>query len=381
MSLLIKEDYIHYLWKMKLLTLHKFTGKNGNHIEVIDVGVHNEQNSGPDFLMASIRINDVVWHGHVEIHVMASDWYKHQHHKDKNYDNVILHVVYKNDKPVVQNGFLIPTVEILEGFDWLHYSNYLNFFKHRRAILCSRDLKNEYLNDYKQQQRKVFFGRIERKSYVKLGTFHQDIFNKLVARVFGGNTNGDHFEALLARHTEQIENQNNSVQLPIKIKDLAPKWPIQSVSELDWVRKGHRPQSNANKRLDEWQLFLKNYRIEEEIAYIGQKIDVAATIMRLKSKLKGKHSNFIIDNLIINALLPYLYRCSILSAQTIDASEWIKIYQNLPAEDNKITREWQKIGLEIKNAYESQACLEIYQQFCVRKQCLTCQVGKKILCK
>ena len=381
MSLLIKEDYIHYLWKMKLLTLHKFAGKNGNHIEVIDVGVHNEQNSGPDFLMASIRINDVVWHGHVEIHVMASDWYKHQHHKDKSYDNVILHIVYKNDKPVVQNGFLIPTVEILDDFDWLHYSNYLNFFKHRRAILCSRDLKNAYLNEYKQQQRKVFFGRIERKSYVKLGTFHQDIFNKLVARVFGGNTNGDHFEALLARHTEQIENENNSVQFPLKIKNLATQWPIQSVSELDWVRKGHRPQSNANKRLDEWQLFFKNYRIEEEIAYIGQKIDVTATIMRLKSKLKGKHSNFIIDNLIINALLPYLYRCSILSAQTIDPSEWIKIYQNLPAEDNKITREWQKIGLEIKNAYESQACLEIYQQFCVRKQCLTCQVGKKILCK
>ena len=381
MSLLIKEDYIHYLWKMKLLTLHKFTGKNGNHIEVIDVGVHNEQNSGPDFLMASIRINDVVWHGHVEIHVMASDWYKHQHHKDKNYDNVILHVVYKNDKPVVQNGFLIPTVEISEGFDWLHYSNYLNFFKHRRAILCSRDLQKGYLNEYKEQQRKVFFGRLERKSYVKQGTFHHDIFNKLVARVFGGNTNGDHFEALLARHTEQIENQNNSVQFPLTIKNLAPQWPIQSVSELDWVRKGHRPQSNANKRLDEWQLFFKNYRIEEEIAYIGQKIDVTATIMGLKSKLKGKHSNFIIDNLILNALLPYLYRCSILSAQTIDPSEWIKIYQNLPAEDNKITREWQKIGLEIKNAYESQACLEIYQQFCVRKQCLTCQVGKKILCK
>ena len=103
--------------------------------------------------------------------------------------------------------------------------------------------------------------------------------------------------------------------------------------------------------------------------------------MRLKSKLKGKHSNFIIDNLILNALLPYLYRCSILSTQTVDTLEWIKIYQNLPAEDNKITREWQKTGLEIKNAYESQACLEIYQQFCVRKQCLTCQVGKKILCK
>jgi hypothetical protein len=53
----------------------------------------------------------------------------------------------------------------------------------------------------------------------------------------------------------------------------------------------------------------------------------------------------------------------------------------LPPENNKVTREWRKIGLPIKNAYESQACLEIYQQFCKRKQCLACEVGKKIFFK
>ena len=89
----IKEEYIHYLWKNKLLLIYKLKLINGESIHVLDVGNHNENESGPDFLMASIKIDGVVWHGHVEIHVKASDWYKHQHHKDKNYNNVILHLV------------------------------------------------------------------------------------------------------------------------------------------------------------------------------------------------------------------------------------------------------------------------------------------------
>ena len=113
----IKEEYIHYLWKNKLLLIYKLKLINGESIHVLDVGNHNENESGPDFLMASIKIDGVVWHGHVEIHVKASDWYKHQHHKDKNYNNVILHLVCTKDKDILQNGQLIPTVEIQELID------------------------------------------------------------------------------------------------------------------------------------------------------------------------------------------------------------------------------------------------------------------------
>ena len=90
MKIAIKEEYIHYLWKNKLLLANALKLKNGEEINVIDIGVHNENQSGPDFLMASIKINKLVWHGHVEIHVNSSDWYHHQHHKDSNYNNVIV---------------------------------------------------------------------------------------------------------------------------------------------------------------------------------------------------------------------------------------------------------------------------------------------------
>ena len=103
--------------------------------------------------------------------------------------------------------------------------------------------------------------------------------------------------------------------------------------------------------------------------------------MRLRNKLNAHYSSFILNNIIINALIPFLYNYSIINGHAINSIALINAYKNLPAENNKVTREWRKIGLPIKNAYESQACLEIYEQFCKRKQCLTCEVGKKIFFK
>ena len=54
-------------------------------------------NAGPDFLNARLRIGDTTWAGNVEIHINSSDWIKHQHQKNKAYNNVILQVVYQND--------------------------------------------------------------------------------------------------------------------------------------------------------------------------------------------------------------------------------------------------------------------------------------------
>ena len=65
-------------------------------VEIIFPGFYNT-NSGPDFLNAKIKIEQILWVGNLEIHVKSSDWYVHQHEKDSNYDAVILHVVWEDD--------------------------------------------------------------------------------------------------------------------------------------------------------------------------------------------------------------------------------------------------------------------------------------------
>ena len=60
-----------------------------------------------------VRIDGTIWAGNIEMHVFSSDWRKHKHQHDSAYDNVILHVVYEDDKPVLDNGNIpIPTLEL-----------------------------------------------------------------------------------------------------------------------------------------------------------------------------------------------------------------------------------------------------------------------------
>lgn len=80
----------------------------------MELGTHNLL-TGPDFFNAKIRINDQLCAGNVEIHIQSYDWYRHNHEKDPNYNNVILHVVWEDDIPVLRsNGSLVPTLELKE---------------------------------------------------------------------------------------------------------------------------------------------------------------------------------------------------------------------------------------------------------------------------
>ena len=100
----MKEDFLHYLWTYQLFDISKLTTVKKEPISVLKVGLHNH-NSGPDFLNAKLEIDSQLWFGNIEIHVKSSDWYLHQHESDKNYDAVILHVVWEFDEwDLVGNG-------------------------------------------------------------------------------------------------------------------------------------------------------------------------------------------------------------------------------------------------------------------------------------
>lgn len=112
------EQLLHYTWKHKLFPLKPLLTASGENIEIIDTGLPN-LNAGPDFFNAKVKIGDVVWVGNVEIHLHSSDWKRHGHHTDKNYDSVILHVASHIDAEISRSdGTLIPQME-------LHYPPYL----------------------------------------------------------------------------------------------------------------------------------------------------------------------------------------------------------------------------------------------------------------
>jgi hypothetical protein len=90
------ERLLHTAWADLAFTLSGLTTTAGDRLEIVDQGCLNT-GSGPDFSLACLRIGGIRLCGNVEIHLRASDWYRHGHHKDPAYNNVILHTVLEDD--------------------------------------------------------------------------------------------------------------------------------------------------------------------------------------------------------------------------------------------------------------------------------------------
>jgi hypothetical protein len=91
------EHLLHLLWQRQDLLRQPLMALNHPSITVYRPGRWS-RSRGPDFLDAKLRLNDdSIRVGAVEVHVWASDWFRHGHNLDPAYTSVLLHVVWHND--------------------------------------------------------------------------------------------------------------------------------------------------------------------------------------------------------------------------------------------------------------------------------------------
>ena len=139
--MLFTEDFLHYVWKFRLYDRTGLLTTDGDELEIFSAGIHNTD-SGPDFHNARIRVADTVWAGNVEVHLSSSDWQKHKHTVDSAYNNVILHVVYRDDIPLILgDGRQVPTL-VLENRipDGLYNRYHQLIFGNQVIIPCEANI-------------------------------------------------------------------------------------------------------------------------------------------------------------------------------------------------------------------------------------------------
>ena len=133
----MKEFGLQRIWEKLAFQPHHLATDNGHPLQIINQGEWNHQN-GPDFLNAEILLNGIRCFGAVEIHVNASDWYLHNHHKDPRYNGVILHVVWQNDRPCfTESKDPIPCISIKSRVSKIN----LTRFGQVTTLPCAEQLK------------------------------------------------------------------------------------------------------------------------------------------------------------------------------------------------------------------------------------------------
>ena len=76
------EKLLQYIWQFQYFNRSGLQTTKGEELQIIFPGTIN-QNQGPDFQNAKVKIGDTLLAGTIEIHCKASDWERHQHQKDK----------------------------------------------------------------------------------------------------------------------------------------------------------------------------------------------------------------------------------------------------------------------------------------------------------
>jgi len=418
----MKESILHYVWRFRIFQKDLKT-TDGQEIEVIDVGTPNT-NEGPDFFNAKIKINGKIWAGNIEIHNSSNEWKQHNHHTNKNYNSVILHVV-KNAGCEVTNEKqqIIPQCEIT-------YPEYVNenyeFLLHSNATIpCCNfigSLPSIHLNSWMNN---LLFERLERKSnhiYKLLDHFNnswEDVFYVLLTRNFGFGLNSDSFERLaLSLPFRYIQKQaDNIIQIEAllfgqagmlntdKTDDyvellqkeynfLNNKYTLQPLDAFLFKKLRTRPTSLPELRVAQLAALLHNSQglfskviSCEDPGRIRLIFHVNASeywqthyTFGIKSEKKSKYlGDSSLDVILINTVAPILFAYGKKTDNEALCERAVRFLETLAPEKNSIIRDFSNMRVTIQNAADSQAIIQLKREYCELRKCLFCRIGHQFL--
>ena len=421
----MKENLLHFVWKLKLFSNTNLKSVNGEIIEIISAGTEN-LNSGPDFLNAKLKINNQLWAGNVEIHLNSSDWYAHHHENDENYDSVILHVVWEHSVEVFRKtNQSITTLELKNYISKELLNNYEQLFsKNKNWINCEKDIVSIDSFVFNNWIERLFVERLEIKSeqiqniVTKLNNNWEATLFVLLAKNFGLKINSEAFlnfansfdftivrkvsnnleqlEALFfgqagllsndyeSEYYKKLKNEYNYLKVKFQLTPISSgqvqffrlrpnNFPTIRLSQLAMIYHLHQ---NLFSKIIEIETIKDFYELFN--AATSTYWETHYTFETTSKKSIKKITKPFIDLLLINTIIPlkflYLQRLG-----KNDLSSALTIIAQIKPEKNTIISKFNELNIKSNTALETQALLQLKNDYCNKQLCLSCAVGKELL--
>ncbi len=410
------EELMYYVWQQRLY--NRLPVSPTQDLEIIDPGLRNFD-VGPDFFNAKLKLGGTVWAGNVEMHVRASDWFRHHHEKDPAYNNVILHVVMHDDGHVSrQDGqdLMQVTLPIPEAmaykFRQLTTVGENNF----SSITCSERLQQVpriIIEDWKTAlARERMAGKSQRVEdlVVKAHESWNEAFYVILSRSFGTGVNSDAFERLARSlpYSYLLKHLDNPMQVLALLFGqagfldtvypgepqayqtwrseyafLRAKFSLKPLPISAWKFGGVRPAASPPHRLATLAALLySRHNLFDEVREakdLAQMMQVLTAPLQTpdapESELTAYMGKSTLYSLIINAVVPMLLAYARWTADEAVEGRAMNLLESIPAEKNRYVEFCRYAGLTADNAHDSQALLQLYRNYCERHLCLRCRIG------
>ncbi len=420
----MNERLLQFIWQFQYFNKNELQSEQGDRLAIIHPGTYNTH-QGPDFLDAKVIIGNTTWAGNIEIHIRSSDWLKHSHSGDRNYSNIILHVVWENDADITySNGAVLPVLTLQSLVPKLLIDRFKELMVHEAFVPCERYLPVFDEMKWTAWKERMAIERLQRKSAVvsnllkEANNHWEEVFWWMLARNFGLKVNADIFESIakslpvnvLAKHKNQIHQLEGFLlgQAGLLENDFLEDYPKLLKREYLFYQKKYqlkqvtvkpfflrmRPANFPTIRLA--QLAMLIY----QSSHLFSKIKETDSLTAIKELLNVTandywHYHYLIDeageyhpkqlgkqmteNIIINTVIPVLFAYGLHHADADIKNKALQWLQELAAEKNTITQKWTSFAVSNNNALESQALIELKNNYCNCRRCLECSVGNAIL--
>lgn len=383
--------------------------------------------AGPDFFSAVVEVGGQLWAGNVEMHLKSSDWYVHHHETDDNYDNVVLHVVWEDDVAVFRrDGSKIPALQLKEYVSEELLGKYRDLFVHAKHnfINCEKDFCSFNVFLLENWLHRLYVERLEQKSHLVMKLLEKSnndweaVLFRMLTRNFASKLNGGFFldqvlqldfslirktandpaqlESLLFGHFGLLLNETCRDRYYISLKQeynyLVQKFglePTKNKPRFFGLRPANFPTIRvsqlANLYTMEQRLFADLMRIWDLEGFYSIFASVTSsywdnhfTFGKVSRKSKKCLSKSFIDLLVINTVLPLKF-CYAKHLGLDWTDRLLTLAEQLKTEKNSILDGFAHLGSPTKNALESQAKIQLYNNYCSKNKCLQCNLGAHLL--
>jgi hypothetical protein len=419
----MNEALFQFIWQHSLYNGVGLCTVDGEPLVVMRCGTLNTD-AGPDFLEAKIKIGDTILVGNIELHIKSSDWLKHGHQNDAAYRNLILHVVYEDDaKGVADNTPVLVLRDHIPGHIVPKYSGLVHA---AQTLPCAS--QHAMVKDITKEGwlSRLLAERWEQKLgewNVLLKHSKEDWRNLLYWRMaanFGFKTNATPFLMLAQSLALNIptKHKENLMQIEALLfgqagmleDDFKDDYPRELQREYDYLKKKYqlkpiathlwkflrmRPANFPTIRIAQFaalmhkSIHLFSQIIEtHSVKEVAPLLDVTASSYwdthfqfdgaptKAAPKSLGKSS---IENIIINTVAPIQFLYAKKQGTEALQERSLQLLEAVPAEANKITGIWEAHSWKPANAAQSQAMIQLYNNYCSQKRCLECTIGLNII--
>ncbi|RPD48628.1 DUF2851 family protein [Hymenobacter sediminis] len=424
----MQEDFLHYIWQHQYFDKTRLQTEDGQPITVLRPGQRNPD-AGPDFLNARLQLGEVEWNGAVEIHIRASDWFRHQHQTDLKYDQVVLHVVYSADQEVCRtDGTVVPSLtlgsriapHLLATYEQLReqppeaalpcaplltrVSELARTMMTGRTLMERVEQKADLITALHQQQGQDWeattwhalaaaFGfqknaepmaRLAKALPLSVIRRHRHDARQLAALVFG--------QAGFLKDVEPADSYLQELQQEFAF--LRHKYNLSgtALATHDWNFLRLRPANFPTVRLAQLTGLLHARPTLFDVLLSARDIKAleqffAAPLPEYwqthyrpgktgKVAVLGRSSiHLLVTNLVVPLRVAYAHYVG--NPEQVEAA--VTLLDQLPAEQNHVLDVYELAGFRNATAADSQGLLALHRRYCEPRQCVRCAIGGSIL--